>query len=268
MLTGEEVEQFQRDGFVNGGEVLDEGAVDRLRAELERVMEERDREAVTQPVSLRNLNGKNLDRPVWQIVNIWEASGAYRELVGNAKMTGAIAQLTGAHQLRVWHDQIQYKPAATGGVNMWHQDSPKWGILQPKTAQVSAWVALDDVDESNGCMSMVPGSHRWGDQDRYLGSLEGFDRMVAEDPTGHRVQVRVCPVKKGHVHFHHALTWHGSGANTSARPRRAIAVHYMTEETIYDPEGKHIMEAFVSVNGGARLEGDHFPLVWESGRGG
>src|SRR5207248_1136185 len=123
---------------------------------------------------------------------------------------------------------IQYKPAAIGGVNMWHQDSPYWPILTPKDVQLTAWVALDDADAENGCMSMVPGSHRWGDRISALHALKDFNAMP-ELFEGKKLEVRLCPVEKGAVHFHHPLTWHGSQANTSGRPRRAIALHFMTE---------------------------------------
>jgi phytanoyl-CoA hydroxylase len=267
MLGESQVKQFRRDGFLNAGKVLDDDTVDLLRSELDRVMDERDREDVPQPVLLRNLNSRVPDRPVWQIINIWEASRAFRKLAENREIVRCVSQLTGASQLRVWHDQIQYKPAETGGVTMWHQDSPLWPILQPKTSQVTAWVALDDTDESNGCMSMVVGSHSWGDQIAHLRSLEGYDRMCAEDPSGNKVRVRLCPVEKGCVHYHHGLTWHGSGANTSGRPRRAIAIHYMTEQTVYDSTGNHAMEQFVEVGAGSRLEGEHFPVVWAKASG-
>jgi ectoine hydroxylase-related dioxygenase (phytanoyl-CoA dioxygenase family) len=36
------------------------------------------------------------------------------------------------------------------------------------------------------------------------------------------------PVRKGEVSFHHSMTWHGSHENRSDRPRRAIALHFMT----------------------------------------
>ena len=52
-------------------------------------------------------------------------------------------------------------------------------------------------------------------------------------------------------------------ANTSGRPRRAIAIHYMNEDTRYVESGDHPMKAFVEVADGARLEGSRFPLVWE-----
>ena len=74
--------------------------------------------------------------------------------------------------------------------------------------------------------------------------------------------MKLCPVRKGEVHFHHSLTWHGSHANTSGRPRRALAIHYMTEETRYNAAGTHLMQKFATVADGQMLEGDHFPLVW------
>ena len=260
MLSDEQVSAFQRDGYVNGGLALDEDKVEDLRSELARVIADDGKPDVKQPVSLRNLS-RDDNHPVYQIVNIWEASAPFHKLTSNAKIVEEIAQLTGASKLKVWHDQIQYKPAETGGVNMWHQDAPLWPIILPMT-EVSAWVALDDVDEGNGCMSMVPGSQAWGNQMAFIRDLESYDAMpdTFEDKS---IAVIRRPVKKGEVHYHHALTWHGSHANTSDRPRRAIAIHYMTDETRYVASGEHLMKSFVDVADGEVLEGDHFPTVWE-----
>jgi ectoine hydroxylase-related dioxygenase (phytanoyl-CoA dioxygenase family) len=71
----------------------------------------------------------------------------------------------------------------------------------------------------------------------------------------------MCPVKKGHVHFHHSLTWHGSGQNHSLRPRRAIAIHFMTERTTFDAAGDHIMKKYISIPHGAPITGDVFLKV-------
>lgn len=260
MLTEDQIAQFNTNGFALGNRVLTDDEVDVLRAEVMRVIEQRDRADAPQPVLLRNLSG-NDDAPVWQIVNIWAASEPFRRLVSHPRIVDGVAQLTGARELRLWHDQIQYKPPQKGGVNHWHQDSPYWPILTPKTAQVTAWVALDDVDEDNGCMSMVPGSHQWGNEIKFLESLPNYDAMPGEYK-GHTIRVVRCPVRKGYVHFHHALTWHGSHANTSGRHRRAIALHYMTDETRYDASGDHVMKPFVEVADGAKLAGEHFPLVY------
>ncbi|MCA1595527.1 MAG: phytanoyl-CoA dioxygenase family protein, partial [Chloroflexi bacterium] len=258
-LTTEQVEQFKRDGYLRGGKVLDDDQVRVLQDEVGRVIDSFGGEG-PQPVLCHNLSGQN-NRPVWQIVNIWEASDPFHTLIHNQQIAQEMAQLTGASTLRIWHDQIQYKPAETGGVNMWHQDAPLWPILAPMT-EVTAWVALDDVDEENGCMSMVPGSHRWGNQIAFLNTLRSFDEMPSSFE-GHTVEVRRCPVRKGEVHFHHALVWHGSHANNSGRPRRAIALHYMTNETRYVASGDHVMKQFVSLSDGEMMQGDHFPVVWQ-----
>lgn len=257
MLSAEQRTRFQTDGFVKGGRILDDAEVDELRAEMERVIVERDRADVPQPVRIANLSGDE-EHPVWQIVNIWRASKPFFKLIHHPVIAEDLAALTGANELRVWHDQIQYKPAEQGGVNHWHQDAPLWPIIQPMT-QVTAWVALDDVDESNGCMSMVPGSHRWGDRIGFLNSLEGF--TLPDEYDGHRVETVTRPVARGEVHYHHSLTWHGSHRNTSMRPRRAIAIHVMGDDTRYDSSGEHPMKPFVTVRDGEKLEGDAFPLI-------
>jgi ectoine hydroxylase-related dioxygenase (phytanoyl-CoA dioxygenase family) len=222
------------------------------------VIDDRERDDIPQPVLARNLVED--EHPVWQIVNIWQASPPFKQLMSHPKITKGIAQLTGATELRIWHDQIQYKPATTGGVNMWHQDAPLWPIIAPMT-EVTAWVALDDADESNGCMSMIPGSHLWGNHTDFLRDLPSYEAMPDEFE-GHALDVVRCPVKKGEVHFHHALTWHGSHANTSGRPRRAIALHYMTQDTRYVASGNHVMKPYVEVADGDVLQGEYFPQVY------
>lgn len=260
MLTAEQLEQFHRSGFVNGGPVLDDATVAICQREVLRVIDERENAAVPQPVLLRNLSTDE-GRPIWQIVNIWQASAAFKALITNERIVAMAAQLSGARQLRLWHDQIQYKPKEHGGRLAWHQDSPLWATLQPKDAQLTAWVALDDAEADNGCMFMVPGSHKWGNQQAHIGQLPGGG-MLPESFEGHPLHMIMCPVKRGHVHFHHSLTWHGSGANHSSRPRRAIGIHFMTERTSYAAGGEHPMKPFITVADGAPLRGEAFPLVW------
>jgi ectoine hydroxylase-related dioxygenase (phytanoyl-CoA dioxygenase family) len=259
MLSAEQIKFFQENGYVNGGLVLTEEEVEILRAETMRVIEERDRTDIPQPVLTRNLS-QTEDAPVWQIVDIWMASPPFKTLMAHPQITKGLAQLTNATELRIWHDQIQYKPAAVGGINMWHQDAPYWPIVAPMT-EVTAWVALDDADEENGCMSMVPGSHLWGDNINFLHTLKNYEDMP-ERFGDHLLEVVRCPVKKGEVHYHHALTWHGSHANKSGRPRRAIALHYMTQDARFVAAGQHPMKPYVEVQDGELLRGKGFPKVY------
>jgi ectoine hydroxylase-related dioxygenase (phytanoyl-CoA dioxygenase family) len=263
MLTQTQVEQFKRDGFLRGSQVLTAAQVDELTADMERILEKfkdgTENAPGPKPVMCKNI-GKNPAAPVWQLVNIYNASEPFTRLVFNQKVTEEIAQLMGTPEVRMWHDQIQYKPAETGGVNMWHQDAPYWPVITPMT-QVTAWVALDDVDEANGCMSMVPGSHLWGNQIEFLHTIKNFEDMPKEFE-GKPIQVKTCPVKKGEVHFHHALTWHGSNKNTSGRKRRAIALHYMPGDSRYVAAGKHVMQSFITAKDGEVIRDAAFPVVW------
>jgi ectoine hydroxylase-related dioxygenase (phytanoyl-CoA dioxygenase family) len=97
---------------------------------------------------------------------------------------------------------------------------------------------------------------------KYLFTLKDYVKDMPQEYEGHKVTVRTCPVKKGEVHYHHSLTWHGSHANTSGRKRRAIALHFMTNETRYVQSGDHCMKPFVEVADGEVMQGKHFPLVW------
>ncbi|TVR61813.1 MAG: phytanoyl-CoA dioxygenase family protein [Spirochaetaceae bacterium] len=179
-FSDDEVERFNRDGFILGPEVIEPDKIEGLVSEVMRVIDERDRTDIAQPVWVRDMTGGKSERPVWQIVNIWQGSKAFEELMRSPGVAAAAAQLMRADELRIWHDQIQYKPAQTGGKTGWHQDSMAWPPIAPKGRQITAWIALDDADEQNGAMTMVSGSHLWGPADEALHNLEDFYKLPAE----------------------------------------------------------------------------------------
>lgn len=266
MLTSDQVSEFRERGFLNMGRVMSDEDADALRERLFRVMEGQSEAA---PEANRNLLGKDSGRVVVQIVNIWEADDLFRRHLFNPTACGAVAQVIGTDALRVWHDQVQYKPPRVGGPTDWHQDHPYWPIIQPADL-VSAWVALEDADEENGCMWMVPGSHLWGPHKGGTIGTDPDDFSPQPDlgllPEGADPTPVPMPVKKGHAGLHHCLTWHGSPPNQSDRGRPAIAVHYMPGHTRYEPTGGHLVEHRVTVAPGEILTGDYFPTVWEHGR--
>ncbi len=264
MLSSEALAEFRERGFMAGPQVYSDAEADRLCARLDAVMAG---EASGRPEALRNMLG-HTDQVVVQIVNIWEADDLFREHLSNPIVCAAVAELIGDPVLRVWHDQVQYKPPRIGGPTVWHQDHPYWPIIQPPDL-VSAWVALADADVENGCMWMVPGSHRWGPhKGGTIGTdPETFDPQpdLAALPAGTDVTPVPCPVRKGQVMFHHCLTWHGSPPNRSDRGRPAIAVHYMPGYTRYVANRTHLMEHRVTCAPGEILQGEFFPLVWNDG---
>jgi phytanoyl-CoA hydroxylase len=256
------VDAYRRSGFVRGPRVLDEAQIDALQAEVLRVIEDCARTDRPQPVSCRNI--RDDERPVWQIVNIWQASAAFQSLARSELRASWASALSGARELKLWHDQIQYKQASIGGETAWHQDSPYWPTLEPRDSMITAWIALDDAGPDNGCMSMVPGSQRWGDRSHALHRIVPSFTELPETLDGHEVHPVVCPVPPGCVHFHHPLTWHGSPDNHSGRPRRAIAVHYATERACYQAQADHLMKPFITAAPAAPLAGAPFITVWSA----
>src|SRR5918912_793863 len=110
MLTPEQVAAYRRDGFVaTTAPLLSDTEVERLRRGLDEVIRGA---APGQPVLLRNLAGGDLnsDAVVIQIVDIWQAHPAFEEHIRRPKLVEMVAQLCPTDTLRVWHDQIQYKP--------------------------------------------------------------------------------------------------------------------------------------------------------------
>jgi ectoine hydroxylase-related dioxygenase (phytanoyl-CoA dioxygenase family) len=290
MLAHEQIDQFHRDGFLNAGPVLATDELEKLTAELQRIIDlgPDGFEDGTGPVVFRNLNrlsredtgqtmlGRDERTEVWQIVNIWEASPLFRKLVFQPFVVEAIAQLTGFANLQVWHDQVQYKPAGTGGATTCHQDAPLWSSIEPMTP-VSAWIPFDDADTTNGCMWMIPGSHMWGEHGDYMttqAQLQEVEQMaeIGQDFTPpaaapiQEIKAVPCPVKCGEVHFHHSMTWHASPRNHSERPRRALAIHYMSSESTYTGRD-HCMQQFIEVAAGDPMinAGPHFPIVRKDG---
>src|SRR5687767_5895416 len=98
MLSNTQIQQFNSTGYLNGGKVLDAATVETLRAEVMRMIEDREDPSVPQPVLLHNL-GKSESAPVWQIVNAWRASAAFEALIYHPQIVTGIAELTGASEL-------------------------------------------------------------------------------------------------------------------------------------------------------------------------
>jgi ectoine hydroxylase-related dioxygenase (phytanoyl-CoA dioxygenase family) len=167
--------------------------------------------------------------------------------------------------VRLWHDQLLYKPgqgasgaAATGNVG-WHQDHGYWRCTVPDL--ITAWVAFDDVTLEKGCMQVVPGSHKWGllsQSDFFATDLETTKQRI-QDLTGRPFRTAPCALKAGAVSFHHCLTVHGSGQNITDQPRRSLVMHVMPSHARYianTPDDNHMNAILMKEQGGE--DGDLF----------
>jgi hypothetical protein len=163
----------------------------------------------------------------------------------HAPIIGAVAgRLAGSPTIRLWHDQLLYKPVDALGraTNVgWHTDRQYW---QTCTAEdmLTAWVPFHDVDEMTGAVTFVDGSHRWeaSGLDFFNTDLNALEARFT--PGGEEVVKVPAVLRRGQVGFHHSRTIHGSGPNRGTEPRRSMAIHLQTAANRYrrvlDPDGQ------------------------------
>ena len=151
---------------------------------------------------------------------------------------------------------LYFKPAGARGQAL-HQDN-FYLRAQPGTC-VAAWMALDDCDEENGCMQIVPGSNRWPLLCTTKADTSvSFTDVTVPIPDG--TPVTPIRMKAGDVLFFNGAVVHGSFPNTSKdRFRRSLIAHYIEGaaeqvSTFYHPairmDGRPL-ELGVSEGGGA-----------------
>jgi phytanoyl-CoA hydroxylase len=118
------------------------------------------------------------------------------------------------------------KPPGVDGRHPLHQDLLYFGF-RPGDAVCGTWTALEPVSRANGCLSVLPGSHRGGLQEHEMPGWEyvnaAFLGAKGFDPAAERVHVEM---DAGDVLLFHSLLLHGSGTNRTRGFRRAISAHY------------------------------------------
>jgi ectoine hydroxylase-related dioxygenase (phytanoyl-CoA dioxygenase family) len=148
------------------------------------------------------------------------------KLADDPRLWAPVTSLCGASRLALFTDKLNFKRPG-GAPFPWHQDSPYFAFECAHVDRlVSVQVYLDDANETNGCLWMIPGSHRAGVlpglTDRgVVGKLyTDVERVLAEAP---RVPL-VAPA--GSAIFFHGDVVHGSQVNRSESSRRAFVLTY------------------------------------------
>ena len=130
-------------------------------------------------------------------------------------------------------DKVVYKSADTGYGSPWHQDWPYWKGAH----KLSVWVALEPATKENGCLKLLPGSHKAvAEHDGAAKEGEGFGHRLAEDAIDETLAVS-APCEPGDAVFFHDLTLHASHPNTSGQDRYAWIITYRNaaeEDLTYD----------------------------------
>ena len=112
------------------------------------------------------------------------------------------------------------KPPRIGREKPWHQDMAYFN-LPLDTTVVGAWIALDEATVDNGCMMLIPGSHKHG----AVIHFHRRDWQICDSEVMNDSAVAV-PLEPGSCLLFHGLIHHGSPANRSDKRRRAVQFHY------------------------------------------
>ncbi|BFV55176.1 hypothetical protein KCMC57_up02800 [Kitasatospora sp. CMC57] len=153
-------------------------------------------------------------------------------------LLGAVAALLAeAEEIRVFQATLIYKPPIAGEPSNrvpWHFDRHYWATSTSER-MLTAFVPFHDCGEELGTITMVDGSHRWQERPAEEDSSRHFaqrdrselEQLLIENAQFNGAQVRKIPmvIPRGHVSFHHCRTYHGSGPNLAATPRRAVSLH-------------------------------------------
>jgi hypothetical protein len=123
------------------------------------------------------------------------------------------------------------KPAGQGVPIGWHQDGAGgWGLTIPP--KITIWTALDPTTIANGCLQIIPGSHKT--KIPAHGDLLNPEECAIHAPDSKRLYLEMA---RGEVVLLHNWTLHHSAVNTTPSPRRAFSVCYLEAATRQEKTG-------------------------------
>ena len=153
------------------------------------------------------------------------------QIVRHPAILDAVEALIGPDIL-VWNTAVLIKKPHDRDFVSWHQDIYYWG--NDPDHVVGAWVAIVDSTAENGCVRVIPGSHKWGvlphvdtfGQDNMLSRGQQVVQPIDDDLAVDMV------LRAGEMSLHHTATVHGSRPNRSNRWRMGFVITYMAPATI------------------------------------
>ncbi|MCI0559383.1 MAG: phytanoyl-CoA dioxygenase family protein [Nitrososphaera sp.] len=210
-LSRQQLNQYDRDGIVFPVKVFSADEVSLFRGALESIAD--------------NCGEGSLKR--FDSLHLF-FDWAHR-LVTHDTLLNAIEDILG-DDLVIYGTLVFFKPPQDSSYVTWHQDSVYSGLhLTPST---SAWIALTASHRANGCMRVIPGSHKQGLLDH--ASVRDDSNLLRR---GERVKMVVdesqaldVVLQPGEMSLHHSTIVHGSNPNTSSEPRIGFIVRFVTNQ--------------------------------------
>ncbi len=158
---------------------------------------------------------------------------AFLELARDRSILELVEQLIGP-DIILWGCHVFCKPAGDGLETPWHQDGHYWPIRPLATCTV--WVALDPSTTANGCLRVIPGSHRAGVTHPHL--REDRDDLVLTQRTAEDAfdpaQALDIELQPGQMSMHDVYMIHGAAVNRSTIRRTGVALRYMPGTSVLE----------------------------------
>jgi ectoine hydroxylase len=226
-LSKQQMESYERDGFLIMPEAFSVREVDAMKAELRRI----------QDIDTDHLVRERTGGVAKTIYRVHEANGPTASPVFHAaarspRLLEPAQTLLEDDALYIYHTKCNLKTAIDGSVWQWHQDYGTWkkdGV--PNPTLTTALIMLDEPTEFNGCLYFIPGSHREGSLEPQFDEATGYKFWVVPKEQLLRIMERSrdpVPItgKAGTVVFFHPNILHASGHNLSRHDRWAVYVVY------------------------------------------
>ncbi|MCC5828655.1 MAG: phytanoyl-CoA dioxygenase family protein [Phycisphaeraceae bacterium] len=220
-LTESQREQYRTEGWVMLGRIMDDATLERMRAEELRFRQ------------LRLAKDPALCNQTIFASQVCHMSEMVRRFCATGPQVELARQLV-APDLALWFNQFVTKnPDGDSGRSEfpWHQDNGYVAIDPP--TNITIWVALDDVDERNGCVWVVPRSHEKGLLDHRRKSEDSWHLTLPVEGDG-----QPAILKAGEAVAFTGLTLHRSKLNHTNRPRRAFFMEYADARSRYSRQGE------------------------------
>ena len=144
-----------------------------------------------------------------------------------------VEQLIGP-DFALWNSSFFAKPAKVGSKTPWHQDGEYWPVRPLATCSV--WIAVHESTEENGCLRVIPGSHKGRRLKPHdYNSADGLSlALELKSEEYEEASAESIILKAGQISLHDVYLVHGSEPNQSERPRRGMTLRYMPTTSVFD----------------------------------
>ncbi|MBN9661488.1 MAG: polysaccharide pyruvyl transferase family protein [Acidobacteria bacterium] len=237
LISSEQWKEYDRNGYLRLGRLLDADQLARLSERLDDIMLGR----VRYPTLHMQLDTggayEDLPDPVpghsgatlaYRKIQGLEADPLILELVRREVFREICARHYGPHvPISVFRVMMMNKPAGQGTYLPWHQDAGDVWKLD-RDPLVTSWIALDPATRLNGCVQVIPGSHHLGLLSRNGSTLspEHVEQYCPED------RIEYLELEPGEGLLLHNWLIHRSDVNRTGTPRRALSACYMDGRTL------------------------------------